>query len=94
MTRTTALSRQYHYPLAVMLLLGMACSSPARFPGASGWLGCAGLLLLAATFLVAPSLRSANKARRAPHGRLTLLAIGSSLMLMLASVIVWSGTSA
>ncbi len=67
---------------------GLALHSPARFPGPSGWVGAAGLLLVATGIATTPGMLL-TPARPLPLGRLAVFAAG--LLAMVASVLLWMG---
>ena len=71
----------------------LACVSPGRFAGLSGWLGFAGFMLLAATLWASPTLYASKP--RFPPGRQMLPAISftAALLLIIASVVVWASAS-
>lgn len=74
--------------LAALCLL-IAYVSPAKFPGISGWLGAGGFLLLAATLFTTPRISAPSRfGPRITSIKYVLVAV--SLMLVVASVVVWS----
>ena len=84
--QTQILSRStYHRWLAGFCLL-LAYLSPTKFPGLSGWLGAGGFLLLSAVAFTTPKLVSDPKSL--PPLKLILAVV--SLLLIVASVVVWS----
>ncbi|MCY1451090.1 hypothetical protein D9M71_679390 [compost metagenome] len=86
--RSLFLSRSNQNRWFARLCALIACLSPAKFSGISGWLGAGGFLLFAAVAFTTPQLVSApqDHSRTSPL-KLVLMAI--SLLLIVASVVVW-----
>jgi len=67
----------------------VALASTSRFPGLSGWLGAAGWLTMGALFAYNPAL-AAQRPRFNCHHRIGPVVLGAALLLIVASVVVWS----
>ena len=89
---TSAVSSSNLRRLLVPLgLTVFACISVGKFPGAAGWIGGAGWLLLAATIFARPSTVVTSEGLSRPNGGLTVLSFALSLALIVGSVVVWAG---
>ena len=90
---TSAVSSNNTKRLLVPLgLTAFACMSVGKFPGAPGWIGGAGWLLLATTFFATPSTVVTGPGFSKPNGGLTVLSFALSLALIVGSVLIWAGT--
>lgn len=78
----------------LLLPLGLAvfaCMSVGKFPGASGWIGGVGWLLLAATLFARNSIATIGPGLSKSKAGLTVLSLALSLALIVSSVVIWAG---
>ena len=75
--------------LVALVCAAMGCSSIAKFPGASGWIGFLGWLSMALCFWVDPGLVGGRSPNKLVYPKGTPVVVATSLFLMVASVVIW-----
>lgn len=76
--------------LAALICGVVGYSGMAKFPGESGWIGFLGCICMATCFLLDPGLAVNSKLGKLRYPRATPIAVAFSLIIVVASVVIWS----